>query len=53
MKGVPKTAPRSRGKSVIETADVVIIGGGVVGNSIAWHLARRKAGRIILLEKER
>ena len=35
----------------METADVVIVGGGVVGCSIAFHLAERKAGRIILLER--
>jgi sarcosine oxidase, subunit beta len=34
-----------------KTADVVIVGGGVVGASIAYHLALKKAGRIILLEK--
>jgi glycine/D-amino acid oxidase-like deaminating enzyme len=35
----------------METADVVVIGGGVMGTSIAFNLARRGAGRIVLLEK--
>ena len=34
-----------------KTADVVIIGGGIVGLSIAYYLALKKAGRIILFEK--
>ena len=34
-----------------ETADVVVIGGGCIGTSIAWQLARRGAGRVVLLEK--
>jgi len=34
-----------------KTADVVIIGGGVVGLSIAYYLALKKAGRILLFEK--
>jgi sarcosine oxidase, subunit beta len=34
-----------------ESADVVIIGGGVVGASIAYQLALKKAGRVLLLEK--
>ena len=33
------------------TADVVIIGGGVIGVSIAYHLTLKKAGRVVLLEK--
>jgi len=32
-------------------ADVVIIGGGIVGLSIAYYLALKKAGRIVLFEK--
>ena len=31
--------------------DIVIIGGGVHGCSLAFHLARRQAGQIVLLEK--
>ena len=33
-------------------ADVVVIGGGIVGTSVAYHLARMGAGRILLLERE-
>jgi len=34
-----------------KVADVVIIGGGIIGLSIAYHLGQRKAGKIVLLEK--
>jgi sarcosine oxidase subunit beta len=34
-----------------KSADVVILGGGVIGTSIACQLARKKAGRVVLLEK--
>ncbi len=33
------------------TADIVILGAGVMGASIAFHLARRKAGRIVVIDK--
>ena len=33
------------------TADVVIVGGGVVGASAAFHLAEAGAGRVLLLER--
>ncbi|HXU89390.1 MAG TPA: FAD-binding oxidoreductase [Methylomirabilota bacterium] len=33
-------------------ADVVIVGGGVHGASLAYHLARKKAGRVVLIEKK-
>lgn len=35
----------------MRTADVVIIGAGVVGASIAWHLASAGAGRIIVIDR--
>src|SRR5919198_3356338 len=34
------------------TADIVIIGGGVHGASAAYHFARKKAGRGLLIEKK-
>jgi len=34
-----------------KTADVVIIGGGIIGLSIAYYLALKKAGRVVLYEK--
>lgn len=34
------------------TADIVIIGGGVMGASAAWHLASRGTRNLVLLEKE-
>ncbi len=34
-----------------ETADAVVIGGGCTGASIAFHLAERGVGRVVLLEK--
>lgn len=40
------------GNGATRTADFVILGAGVMGASIAFHLARRKAGRILVLDKE-
>jgi len=36
---------------MIKSADIVIIGGGVIGTSIAYNLARMGASNIVLLEK--
>jgi sarcosine oxidase subunit beta len=36
---------------VTRTADVVVIGGGVVGVSVAWHLARLGVKRVVVLER--
>ncbi len=40
------------GNGTERTADFVVLGAGVMGASIAFHLARRKAGRIVVLDKE-
>jgi len=37
---------------VSETADVVVVGGGVVGVSAAYHLAAAGAGTVVLLERD-
>ena len=34
------------------TADFVILGAGVMGTSIAFHLAKRKAGKIVVLDRD-
>ena len=38
--------------SLPKTADVVIVGAGVMGAAIAFHLAQRNAGRIVVLDKD-
>ena len=35
-----------------ETADIIIIGGGVMGTSIAYHLAKQRVGKVMLLERQ-
>ena len=37
----------------MERFDAIVIGGGVAGTSIACHLARFGAGRVLLLERDR
>lgn len=35
----------------MKTAEVVIIGGGVIGSSIAWHLAARGMRNVVVLDR--
>ena len=35
-----------------QTADVVIVGGGVTGTSLAYHLADRAVKNVVVLEKK-
>lgn len=45
--------PRDETRGVMEqSADIIIIGGGIMGASLAWHLARRGAGQVMLLERD-
>src|SRR5437879_3884998 len=38
-------------RTMPQPGDFLIVGGGVIGASIAFHLARRRVGRVVLLEK--
>jgi len=40
------------GNGLPKTADFIILGAGVMGASIAFHLARRNAGRILVIDRE-
>jgi glycine/D-amino acid oxidase-like deaminating enzyme len=31
--------------------DIIVVGGGVIGTAIAWALGKRRAGKIVVLEK--
>jgi sarcosine oxidase, subunit beta len=42
----------SGSRSLPRSAEVVIIGGGVIGLSIAWHLAGRGMTDVVVLERE-
>jgi glycine/D-amino acid oxidase-like deaminating enzyme len=35
-----------------KTADIVIVGAGIMGTSLAFHLARRKPGNIVVVDKD-
>ena len=41
----------SRTDAKATTADIVILGAGVIGASIAFHLAKRKVGKIVVIDK--
>jgi len=49
--GVSDAARPRVGRGSRQTADVVVIGGGVIGTSIAYHLATHGVRRVVLLER--
>lgn len=48
---IPCVERSARMSDLVTTADAVIIGGGVMGTSIAYHLTQRGVQRVVLLEK--
>src|SRR5215471_20326062 len=36
----------------MQSAEVVIVGGGIVGSSIAWHLTTAGCGSVLVVERE-
>jgi 4-methylaminobutanoate oxidase (formaldehyde-forming) len=36
----------------METTDIVVIGGGVLGGAVAFYLAKQNVGRVIVLERD-
>ena len=38
--------------TAMKTADIIILGAGVMGASLAFHLAKRKPGRVVVIDKD-
>ena len=49
----PPSSPSPAGRTLPERARVVVIGGGVIGASIAYHLAHLGVTDVLVLERDR
>lgn len=47
----PRHNPLSPSEPLPERAEVVIVGGGIMGLALAWHLAQAGETRVVVLEK--
>jgi 4-methylaminobutanoate oxidase (formaldehyde-forming) len=43
----------SRRREFVMARKIIVVGGGVVGCSVAWHLAQRNLGEVTLVERDR
>ena len=44
--------PNNGASTLPDSADIVILGAGVMGASIAFHMAKQKPGKIVVLDKD-
>src|SRR6202008_2315414 len=48
----PSRLAPTRREAMAETADAIIIGAGIMGSATAYHLMRRRYGRVVVLERD-
>jgi sarcosine oxidase subunit beta len=52
VQGGGGVSPGKHLDSLPATADIVVLGAGVMGTSIAFQLARRRAGKVVVIDKD-
>ena len=53
QESIAECALKESNKEMETTADVVIVGGGIIGVSVAYYLGKKGACNVLLLEKDR